>query len=184
LSGSIGAAVGAALLFAASYTFWSQAVIAEVYALHIALILLTMLLLLRWAESPTYARLTLFFAVYAAAFGNHLSMLLLAPAFTVLLFLEAPGGWRSLVAARVVATALVCAASGASQYWWNLRTLWLLPGIDPPAGAIDALQRFWFDVTKSDWRDTMVLNVPQSMVGDHSAMYWFDLKQQFGVAGP
>jgi hypothetical protein len=184
LSGSIGAAVGAALLFAASYTFWSQAVIAEVYALHIALILLTMLLLLRWAESPTYARLTLFFAVYAAAFGNHLSMILLAPAFTVLLFLEAPGGWRSLVAARVVATALVCAAIGASQYWWNLRTLWLLPGIDPPAGAIDALQRFWFDVTKSDWRDTMVLNVPQSMVGDHSAMYWFDLKQQFGVVGP
>jgi transmembrane protein TMEM260 (protein O-mannosyltransferase) len=184
LSGSVGAAVGAALLFAVSYTFWSQAVIAEVYALHIALAALTLLLILRWAERPTAARLTLFFAVYAAAFGNHLSMILLAPAFTVFLLLEAPGGWRSLLAPRVVATAMVCVAAGAAQYWWNLRTLWLAPWIDPPDGAIDALQRFWFDVTKSDWRDTMVMNVPQSMVSDHAAMYWFDLKQQFGVVAP
>jgi hypothetical protein len=184
ISGSIGAAVGAALLFAASYTFWSQAVIAEVYALHIALVTLTLLLLLRWAERPTPRRLTLFFAAYAIAFGNHLSMILLAPAFTLFLFLEAPGGWRSLVTPRIVTVAIVCAVAGASQYWWNLRTLWLLPGVDPPAGAIDALQRFWFDVTKSDWRDTMVMNVPRSMVSDHAAMYWFDLKQQFGVAGP
>jgi hypothetical protein len=71
---------------------------------------------------------------------------------------------------------------GALQYGWNLRTLWLLP--DPPHGLVDALQRFWFDVTKSDWRDTMVMNVPQSRLGDHLAMYWFDLRQQFGIAGP
>ena len=184
LSGSSGAAVGAALLFAASYTFWSQAVIAEVYALHIALVALTLLLLLRWAEQPTHARLTLFFAVYAVAFGNHLSMILLAPAFTLFLVLEAPGGWRSLLTPRVVATATVCALIGASQYLWNLRALWLLPWIDPPEGALDALQRFWFDVTKSDWRDTMVMNVPRSMVSDHAAMYWFELRQQFGVIAP
>jgi len=97
LSGSVAAAASAALLFAVSYTFWSQAVIAEVYALHIALVALTLLLLLRWAEHPTFGRLTLFFAVYAIAFGNHLSMILLAPAFTLFLFLEAPGGWRSLL---------------------------------------------------------------------------------------
>ncbi len=52
LSGSIAAAFGAALLFAASYTFWSQAIIAEVYALHIAFVALTLLLLLRWANVP------------------------------------------------------------------------------------------------------------------------------------
>jgi hypothetical protein len=184
LSHSIGGAVGAALLFAASYTFWSQAVIAEVYALHIALVVLTLLLLLRWAERPTHGRLTLFFAVYAAAFGNHLSMILLAPAYTLFLLLEAPGGWRSLVTPRVVTTAIVCAVVGASQYLWNLRALWLLPSIDPPAGLADALQRFWFDVTKSDWRDTMVMNVPRSMVSDHAAMYWFELRQQFGIVAP
>src|SRR4029077_1559815 len=148
LSGSIAAAAGAALLFGASYTFWSQAIIAEVYALHIALVSLTLLLLLRWEKRPTMGRLAIFFAVYALAFGNHLSMILLAPAFTLFLLLAAPRGWRSLLTPRVVGLAVLCACIGASQYAWNLRTLWLLPGIDPPDGAIDALQRFWFDVTK------------------------------------
>ena len=30
----------------------------------------------------------------------------------------------------------------------------------------------------------MVMNVPRDMLRDHAAMYWFDLRQQFGVAGP
>jgi hypothetical protein len=182
LSGSMSAAVGAALLFAASYTFWSQAVIAEVYALHLVFVTLTLLVALRWANQPTSGRLLLLFAVYALGFGNHLSMILLAPGLTVFLLLAAPRGWRSLLTPRVVTLAVACACAGASQYAWNLRTLWFLP--DPPHGLIDALHRFWFDVTKSDWRDTMVMNVPRSMLRDHAAMYWFDLRQQFGVVGP
>lgn len=182
LSGSLAAAVGAALLFAASYTFWSQAIIAEVYALHMALVALTLLLLLRWAGRPTNGRLFAFFSVYALAFGNHLSMVLLLPGYTLFLLTAAPRGWRSMFAPRIVAMATACAVVGALQYAWNLRTLWLLP--DPPHGVVDALQRFWFDVTKSDWRDTMVMNVPQGLLRDHLAMYWFDLRQQFGIAGP
>jgi MFS family permease len=182
LSGSVAAAGAAALLFAASYTFWSQAVIAEVYALHAALVALTLLLLLRWADAPGHGRLLAFFAVYALAFGNHLSMILLLPGYALFLLVAAPGGWRSMFAPRIVAMAAACAAAGALQYAWNLRTLWLLP--DPPHGAADALQRFWFDVTKSDWRDTMVMNVPPALLRDHLAMYWFDLRQQFGIAGP
>jgi hypothetical protein len=182
LSGSIAAALGVSLLFAASYTFWSQAIIAEVYSLHIALIALTLLLLLRWERVPTKGRLFAFFAVFAIGFGNHLSMVLLLPAYTIFLLMTAPRGWRSMFAPSVVLMATACAAAGALQYAWNVRTLWLLP--DPPHGIGEALQRFWFDVTKSDWRDTMVLTVPQSRLGDHLAMYWFDLRQQFGVVGP
>lgn len=182
LSGSIAAAVGAALLFAVSYTFWSQAIIAEVYALHAVFVLLTLWLLLRWAARPTMGRLAVFFAVYALGFGNHLSMILLAPGYAVFLLMAAPRGWRSMLTPRVVTLALACACAGALLYVWNLRTLWLLP--DPPHGLMDALAAFWFDVTKSDWRDTMVMNVPQSILGDHAAMYWFDLRQQFGVVGP
>ena len=182
LSGSIAAATAAALLFAASYTFWSQAIIAEVYALHIGLVALTLLLLLRWAGRPTTGRLALFFAVYAIGFGNHLSMVLLAPAYTVFLLLAAPRGWRSMFGPRVVALAIVCAAGGAAQYIWNLRALWFLP--QPPHGLLEALQTFWFDVTKSDWRDTMVMHVPRSMLADRAAMYWFDVQQQFGPAAP
>ena len=182
LSGSVAAAIGAALLFAASYSFWSQAIIAEVYALHAALVALTLLLLLRWADAPSTHRLLAFLAAYALGFGNHLSMILLLPGYTLFLLLSAPRGWRSMFAPRIVAMAAACAVIGALQYAWNLRTLWLLP--DPPHGIADALQRFWFDVTKSDWRDTMVMNVPQSLLRDHLAMYWFDLRQQFGIAGP
>ncbi len=182
LSGSITAGVAAALLFAASYTFWSQAIIAEVYALHAVLLTLTLWLLLRWSEQPTSGRLFAFFAVYALGFGNHLSMVLLLPGYTTFLLIAAPRGWRSMFTPRIVIMATACAIAGALQYSWNLRTLWLLP--DPPHSLVDALQRFWFDVTKSDWRDTMVMNVPQSLFGDHLAMYWFDVRQQFGLAGP
>jgi hypothetical protein len=182
LSGSIAAAVAAVLLFAVSYTFWSQAVIAEVYALHIALMALTLFLLLRWANRPTMGRLALFFAAYAVGFGNHLSMVLLAPPYTVFLLLGAKGGGRSMFAPRVVLLATACAAIGAAQYIWNLCALWYQP--QPPSGLLDALSRFWFDVTKSDWRDTMVMHVPRSMLGDHVAMYWFDLRQQFGPIAP
>ncbi len=182
LSGIAAAGAAAALLLATSYTFWSQAVIAEVYALHIAFVAGSTLLLLRWANRPTTARLTAFFAVYALGFGNHLSMILLLPAFTIFLLLSAPHGWRSMFAWRIVGLALGCAAAGALQYAWNVRTMWLLP--NPPGGLVEALQRFWFDVTKSDWRDTMVMTVPRALLGDRAAMYWFDLRQQFGIAGP
>jgi 4-amino-4-deoxy-L-arabinose transferase-like glycosyltransferase len=135
LSGSIAAAAAAAMLFAASYTFWSQAVIAEVYSLHIALVALTLLLLLRWADVQTDRRLCAFFAAYALAFGNHLSMILLLPGYTLFLLVAARRGWRSMFAPRVVVAAAVCAVIGALQYGWNVRTLWLLP--DPPHGRLN-----------------------------------------------
>ena len=37
-----------------------------------------------------------------------------------------------------------------------MRTLWLLAAAAGDASSKRS-QRFWFDVTKSDWRDTMVL---------------------------
>jgi hypothetical protein len=182
LSGSLVAAVAAALLFAGSYTFWTQAIIAEVYALHAVFIALTLLLLLRWEARPSTARLALFFAVYALGFGNHLSMVLLLPAYTLFLLLAAPGGWRTMFRPQIVGLALALAALGALQYAWNLRELWLRP--HPPSNMADALQIFWFDVTKSDWRETMVGRVPQSMLIDRIRMYLFDLRQQFGWPVP
>ena len=182
LSGSLVAAVAAALLFVVSYTFWSQAIIAEVYALHALFVATTMWLLLRWSRQPSLRSLTAFFAVYALGFGNHLSMILLLPGYAVFLLLAAPGGWRSMLTPKVVLVAALCAVGGAAQYAWNLRTLWFQP--HPPDSMADALRTFWFDVTKSDWRDTMVLNVPASMLADRVHMYWFDLRQQFGPFVP
>src|SRR2546430_4603337 len=182
VSGMPAAGAAAALLFATSYTFWSQAVIAEVYALHIAFVAATLLLLLRWSNKPTTGRLAAFFMVYALGFGNHLSMILLLPGFAIFLLVSAPTGWRSMFAPAKVALALACAIAGALQYAWNVHTMWQLP--NPPDGLGEALQRFWFDVTKTDWRETMVMSVPRSLLNDRAAMYWFDLREQFGIAGP
>jgi hypothetical protein len=178
---SAGGAV-AGLLMAGSYTFWSQSVIAEVYTLHIALVALTLLLLLRWSNRPTIGRLAAFFGVYALSFGNHLSMLLLAPGYAMFLLWTAPSGGRELLRPRVVLLAAVCASAGAAQYLWNLRALWLWPSDFET--VTDALQMFWFDVTKSDWRDTMVLRVPLAMAAERTRMYAFDVWQQFGWIAP
>ncbi len=182
LAGSLAAGVAAALMFAGSYTFWSQAIIAEVYALHAVFVSGTLLLLLRYADRPTLARLAAFFAIYALGFGNHLSMVLLLPGYTLFLFLTAPRGWRTMISPRVLALAGGLAAAGALQYLWNLRAFWMTTA--PPSSLADALQMFWFDVTKSDWRETMVMQVPGAMVRDHLSMYWFDLRQQFGLVAP
>jgi hypothetical protein len=182
LSGSVIASVAAGLVLAGSYTFWSQSVIAEVYALHLCFVAGTLLLLLQWERNPTTTRLVVFFAVFALGFGNHLSMILLAPAYTIFLFASAPGRWRSIVTPRVLGVALLCAALGALQYSWNLRTLWLQP--DAPSGAVEGLKAFWFDVTKSDWRSTMVLQVPSDALFDRLQLYLFDVRQQFGWVGP
>jgi hypothetical protein len=107
---------------------------------------------------------------------------LAAPAFAVFLLIRAPGGWKSMFRPQVIAAAGAFALVGAAQYLWNLSALWFQP--DPPQSIGGAIQAFWFDVTKADWRDTMVLAVPRSLLTDHAAMYWFDLRQQFGLVGP
>src|SRR4029077_3510750 len=74
---SVAAGAAAGLLLAFSYTFWSQAIIAEVYTLHLAIVLACCVALSAYAARPSRARLAIFFAVYAFGFGNHLSMILL-----------------------------------------------------------------------------------------------------------
>src|SRR5205085_5428195 len=64
------------------------------------------------------------------------------------------------------------------QYLWNMRTL--LNDPVPPRSLVEALGLFWFDVTKVDWRDTMVGQVPGVMASQRLRMYVFDLHQQFG----
>ena len=152
-----------------SYTFWSQCVTAEVYALHMVLVLGSLYALFQVGAPADDGAAGRVLRWYALGFGNHLSMILLAPGIVVFLFLAEPRGWRAAsVASRRSRSPSALRPLGASQYLWNLRTLWLLP--DPPTSDRWSTRSgtFWFDVTKSDWRDTMVLNVPQSMLADHA----------------
>ena len=180
ITGSIVSGIASGALLAFSYTFWSQAIIAEVYTLHLTLVLVCCVALLSYAGQPTRLRLAVFFGIYALAFGNHLSMILLLVPFAVFLLQVTPEP-RSLFRPQVVAMALALAAAGALQYWPNFTSIWHVP--DGPATWSDRFAAFWFDTTKSDWRDSMVLGIGAGQLGGRFGMWWFDARQQFGIPG-
>lgn len=74
-------AAGAALMVAFSPLFWSQAVVAEVYALNALWVALCLALILRWRASGRPADLYIALLVYGLSFSHHMSMVLLLPAF-------------------------------------------------------------------------------------------------------
>jgi Protein of unknown function (DUF2723) len=177
---SLAAGIAAGLLLAFSYTFWSQAIIAEVYTLHLTLVLVTCLVLYGYARQPSRLRLAIFFGFYALAFGNHLSMILLLVPFAIFL-LQVTADRRALFAPATVAGALIIAAAGALQYWPNLVSTWQVG--DGAASWSDRFAAFWFDTTKVDWRESMVMGVRTDQLADRVGMWWFDARQQFGVIG-
>jgi hypothetical protein len=182
LTGSTIAALFGGLLLAGSYTFWSQSVIAEVYALHILLTTATLIALVYWTRRPqSVKRLAAVFAIYALGFGNHLMMVLLAPTIVAAIALLSPDGVRTLLRPRTIALAALLAALGSLQYLWNLLYLWSQPY--PPGNLLEGLQIFWFDVTKSDWRESLVLGISETAFKRRVPMYGFDLRQQIGAVG-
>jgi len=177
---SLVAGIAAGLLLAFSYTFWSQAIIAEVYTLHLTFVLVSCLALHAYAQRPSRLRLAIFFGLYALAFGNHLSMILLLVPFAVFLVQVTPDR-RTLFAPVTIAMAAVIAVAGAMQYWPNFVSTAQLGG--GPVSWSERFAAFWFDTTKADWRESMVMGVRSDQLADRIGMWWFDARQQFGVVG-
>jgi hypothetical protein len=170
----------AGLLLAFSYTFWTQSVIAEVYTLHLALIGLLLIALRAWQQHQTLTRLAIVCAAYALMFGNHLSAILLLPP-QVLFIASAHPRPLELLRPRVIAGGALIALIGALQYLPIMLATWSDGGAPPTWTA--RLARFWFDVTKADWRVTMVLGFPGAEAESRLAMWMWDARQQFGAAG-
>ena len=180
LTTSIAAGAIAGLLLAFSHTFWTQSVIAEVYTLHIALIASCLLALHAYGRQPSRLRLAFFCAVYAISFGNHLSMILLLVPFALFLAAVHPRP-RDLLRPGTVGLALGIACAGTLLYAPNV--LWVWTNIDAPPRWSDRLATFWFDVTKSDWRGTMMAGVDPSEWRERAAMWVWDARLQFGLGG-
>lgn len=83
------ASLAASLLFAFSYYFWSQAVIAEVYTLHTLFMAALLVLLLRWQATRSDELLAVIGLVLGLSFGNHMSTILLIPGAGVFLLIVA-----------------------------------------------------------------------------------------------
>ena len=168
------------LLLTFSYTFWTQAIIAEVYTLHLALVGLMLVGVRAWEQRPRDARLVALCAIYALAFGNHLSTILLFVPLIAFVATADPRPLR-LLHPRVIGSGLLIAAVGSLQYTPNMLALW--SNIESPHAWTDRVAAFWFDVTKADWRATMILGVPAGNVTDRLAMWAWDARQQFGIIG-
>ena len=76
----------------------------------------------------------------------------------------------------------MAAVAGALQYWPNFVSVWY--SSDAPAAWARALAAFWFDVDEGGLaRVDGARRRRRPACGDRLAMWWFDARQQFGVAG-
>jgi hypothetical protein len=109
----------AALFFAVTPTFWSQAVIAEVYSLHLFLVISFLYLLLQWRERSSPRWLQLAALCFGLGLAHHSTTLLLAPAALAFVWLsdraepQAPGVFRQR---RLVLTCLALALLPLALY--------------------------------------------------------------------
>jgi hypothetical protein len=169
----IGALLGSVAL-GLSYTFWSQAIIAEVYTPALAFLGVIVLLLWRWHRLfPKHNRLLLFAALLTAlGLGVHAFVVLIAPVATVLVIWtlwSSPIGWpqrrQALLAAVVgiilggtiylLAFLLIDLNNPPSSFiqvtLYPSRSIWGLEvtGLDSP------FERLWLTVTGLQWQDAM-----------------------------
>jgi len=111
------ASMTAALAFAFSPVFWSQAVIAEVYTLNAFFVALMIYLLLHCDRTRTFSNGPRFFYslafFYGSSLGNHLSMLFLLPAG---LFLALRGECRRFLKPKTLVAASAFFLLGLSVY--------------------------------------------------------------------
>ena len=79
---------------------WAQAVVAEVYALNLALVSFTVRNFLRWRSTGRERHLLLACGLYAISFGNYLTVVCLLPAVVMLVLWHEPA---VMIRPRVVA---------------------------------------------------------------------------------
>jgi hypothetical protein len=112
------AAAAATLTLAFTPVFWTQSAYFEVYALHLAMTSIVLVLFLRALEAKAHPRLWLLFAyALGLSFSNHMMTVLLAPACLYLFFSVSGFG---AVAWRRIAFAVLPFLAGLTPYLYLL----------------------------------------------------------------
>ena len=141
-----------ALLLAFSSTFWSQALVIEVYPLHLLLVALTLLAFLRANEPlPGEDRGERWWVIFAytvgLSFTNHMTTVLLAPGLLTIYFSRqgfTPGSWK-----RLLLMALPFGAALSLYAYLPLRA-----SLAPPMswGNVAGVERFLWHIGGKQYR--------------------------------
>lgn len=180
LSGSTLPALGAGATLALSSVFWSQAVVAEVYALNAVFVAAITL----WVAADSAAidsarpRTTVLAFLFGLALTHHRTIILLVPAVAVYLVLRGWGRWRLLLGSLVNRRTLTAFIAPLLLYLylpWRGST-----------GSLDGtyqntLDGFWHWITASYYNIFLTGNPFNE---HYDAAFFFDLFQkQFGWLG-
>jgi hypothetical protein len=169
----------AALAFGFSATFWSQSIVAEVYALNMLCLFALLYLCASYAQAPRAAdrRPLLIAFLYGLSLTNHWPLMgLCTPALAALLWPQ----WRALLA-RLPALAL-CVLAGLLPYAWMV--LRSQASEFSFYGPIENWSDFWFYLSRqgyagvdhsltAGWRDK----------GQFAAFALSETARQFGLLG-
>lgn len=152
-------AAATALVFAFSGTFWSQAVVAEVYTLHVLFLVTVTACLAHWRTGAANGWLLAGLGLYALSFGNHLTAIVALPGVAWIVWSDRRRALTWGNAAFVAAAALL----GASQYLYLVH----LSDVAPYREAqIDSLGDLAGYVTGGDFKDAMFAFGPRALVVD------------------
>ncbi len=168
------AAAAAAFLLAFSHTFWSQAIIAEVYSLNAFFVALIVYLATLFRFTGKDKLLWMLFLTLGLSLGNHLSVLLFLPG---MLFLILRSGRPKLSTCLAMAGFLLL---GLSIYLY----LPLRAAQSPPInwGDPDTWSRFWWTVSGSIYRE-YALALPLVYLPGRIVSWMSMLAQQFTWPG-
>jgi len=99
---------GAAMLAAVSRPIWSQAVITEVYSLHVACGVALLAVLYGWIQHPTWRwGFAASMGVLALGMSNHHLTLTLVPLPIVVLIMLRPDGWQEQLSGTILASLVI-----------------------------------------------------------------------------
>lgn len=139
-------ASAAALVFAFSQAFWSQAIIAEVYALNVFLFLLLFLMCLQYRDnSGSRALFCLICFIYGLALSNHWPLLLLSSPLLLAVL------WPVITTIKPkIVPGLCCLIAGLLPYLWLVINSRSNPVISF-YGPIESMSDFLFMVSRQGY---------------------------------
>lgn len=141
----------AALVWGLTPTVWSQAIVAEVYTLHVLFVAGTLDRFLRWGQTRRDRDLYVASALYALSFGNHLTMVTLLPAIALYVALVDRRVYTDIK--RVAAIAAIAAAGALPYAFIFWRTY------DPTTAYLEMatpdLATFWWYITGAQFKSSL-----------------------------